>query len=366
MRADVAVIGAGVVGLFAAWELARRGLAVAVVEAERAPGLGVTSRQANVVHVIQPPPWSLRWRLCLEGNRLYHEMVAGELGVRLRRTQLLLVATTRAGVARALALLPALRALLPRRHWPQLLSGRELRSVEPSLSESVRAGLRVPGYAVVDWRELVSRLARALDEAGAEQLYGSRVVGARASRDGVELETSSGITLRARAVVNAAGLYSDRVAAMLGDPRYRIVPRKGVIAVYPGRLAESIVAAVEAPRGRETKGGAVVPQLDGTTFVGPTLSPAAGREDYSYSPRDLEVLRSRFQPLLAEPLGRPSRVVVGIRPSTPRGDFIIEVGRRAPAVHLVGIESPGLTAAPAIAVRVAGAVERLLRGSRPL
>ncbi len=352
MVSDVCVIGAGVVGLFVAYELAKAGCSVTVVEKEDGPGRGVTSRQANVIHVIQMPFKSLRSRLCLEGNKIYRSRLVHELGIRIRETYAVIAATSLKGAAMLALVKPYLSAKLPQEHRPKLLRWRDAVELEPHLSDNVKLALAVPGYAVADYRDVVSKLVKALDELGVDQVYGEKVVSARVSADDVTIETSAGRNVKARLVINAAGLYSDEVAGLLGDTGYRIVPRKGVILVYGFTATRTIVASAEAPRGRGTKGGAVIPQLDGTTYVGPNLSSETVKGDYSYSSRDVESLVARFQPLLAVRLGKPVKTVVGLRPSTVHGDFIIEFGGRGRAVHLIGIESPGFTAAPAIAERV--------------
>jgi glycerol-3-phosphate dehydrogenase len=359
---DVAIIGAGVVGLFAAYELARRGYRVALVEAEREPGLGVTGRQANVIHVVQPPPWSLRSRLCIRGNVLYRSRVRDELNIKLLETKLIIASTTRRGVLRLATLYPLLRLVLPSHYRVELLSSRSLLELEPGLSDNVVAGIVIDGYAVISARELVAKLRTALDRLSAEQLYRSRLVAARVEHGKVRLELSSGYAVEARLVVNAAGLYADEVARLLGRYGYRIIARKGVIAVYNRTLVKNIVTAIEAPRSKATKGGAVIPQVNGTTFVGPTLSGATAKNDYTYSYADVSELRWRFQPLLNHQLAEPSRIIVGLRPSTRRADFTIELDARHRAIHLVGIESPGLTAAPAIAEKVLQLARVLLKG----
>ncbi len=364
MTYDVVVVGAGVVGLFAAYRLARRGLSVAVVEEREGPGLGVTSRQANVIHVVQPPPWSLKSRLCLRGNHSYFTWVREELDVKLRKHYTLIAATTRHGYVKLLTVYAVLRAWLPRSHRPRLLRWREAVELEPRLSDNVLAAIAIPGYGVADWRDVVSKLRRGLEELGVEQFYGEKLNRAQRHSGGYVLETSGGLKIHARFVVNAAGLYADEVAELLGHRVERIVARKGVILVYNTRVTENIVTSIEAPRGR-TKGGAVIPQLDGSTYVGPNLAGATSKNDYSWSSRDVEELQTRFQPLVSVKLGKPSRIIVGLRPSTRRGDFIIKV--TGDAVHLVGIESPGFTAAPAIAEHVEKIIyARLASGGKTL
>lgn len=133
------------------------------------------------------------------------------------------------------------------------------------------------------------------------------------------------------------------------------------MAIHEKPRVRSILTHLALKPSRETKGGGIIPQLSGRILLGPGYAAASSKEDYRYGSSDVETLASRFAPLLSEPLGSPVEVVVGLRPTTRGRDFIIRRSRRSPRViHLVGIESPGLTAAPAIARMVVGMLEKLL------
>ncbi len=356
-RVDVAIIGAGVVGLFTAITLGRAGYSVVVLERESRPMMGVSSRTANVIHVLQPPFNSLKSRLCLEGNRL-HFKESSILGYRVMETSLLLARSGPASGIIASIAARLLRRVLPQGFSVRVLGSREALEAEPGLSDTVKSVVEVGGYGVVDYRGL----ARALEAAA--RSYGSLYTGEPVQRaspqgDSMLLETS-GMTVKARFVVNAAGLDSHRVAEVLGAPGYVQTPIKGVMSLHGGPRLRHIVAPLELRRG-ETKGGGAIPQVDGSLLLGPTNSGPASPGDYSYSRRDLDMLRSRFQPLLAEELKPASRVIVGLRPVHPGRDFRIKWGPRGRVVHLVGIESPGLTAAPAIARLVLRMIESRTR-----
>jgi glycerol-3-phosphate dehydrogenase len=172
------------------------------------------------------------------------------------------------------------------------------------------------------------------------------------------LKTTGG-DVRARFVVNAAGLHSDDVAMMMGKNFGRLEPGLGVMAVYSGLELRSIVAPLPLSVGARTKGGAIMPATDGTTIVGPTLRVASSKEERAYTDDDLNLLRTKFGPLLRAE-GKLERVYTGVRPLSPTKDFIVDFDSAKKVVNLVGIESPGLTASPAIALRV----ERMVLGER--
>lgn len=352
-RVDAAVVGAGIVGLFAAYELASRGYSVAVVERGERPGLGVTSTSANVIHVIQPPLYGLKHRLALEGNRLYDEY-SGILGFRVLRLKAVLAVEAPApGLAARLAL-RILRARLPPWASPRILRWREASEVEPALAPSRDWFIEVDGYGVVDPGEVVEALERGVRGLGGAVLLGVEATGMERLGSQVALRLSDGSTVKARLVVNAAGLDSARVAAMAGD-RYELSPIPGLMTLHSKPRLRAIVASLRIPPRRGTKGGGAIPQADGRLLLGPTYSPEG-------SPGDPSALVSRFQALLEPEVGRVERVVVGLRPAAVDRRFHIEYSRAygARLIHLVGIESPGLTAAPAIARLVASMASRAL------
>ena len=359
MKVDVIVVGAGIVGLFTAYELAKKGLVVTVVEKEPRPGMGVSARHANVIHVVQLPFSSLKSRLCLEGNRLYSKY-SEELGFKLKRTVAFLAATGPSARLKALLAARYLRWKLPAWVGVTVVPGRHVRDAEPAASDRIAWAVRVGGYGIVDAREVVDSLVRGLKRLGGEILVSAEAVAASLTGDSVKVETSGGVTLEARGMVNAAGLYSDRVAAWFGD-HFKIIPAKGVMTLHESPKMKNILTHIALKPSRETKGGGIIPQLDGRTLLGPSYAEALSREDYSYNTADVEMLVAKFSPLLSPPPSKPVEVVVGLRPTTPGRDFIISRSHRSPrVVHLVGIESPGLTAAPAIARRVMEIIRKVV------
>jgi len=342
---DVVVVGCGVVGLLVAYESYRIGLSVLVVDKELEPGFGVSRRHAGVLHVIQLPFNSLKSSLALEGNREYDE-ICRKLGVPLRRLNTIIAATSIFELAISFLAYLYLRA----KGYPVVwIPGKELRRMEPSLSRKVRGGLLVKNYGVIDSFALIYNLFDALREAGVEFRLGCRVVGIEPN-GGVLVKTSCG-EFRGRFLVNAAGLYADEIASMTGLD-YRIKPAKGVMAVYSGMSLNNIIAPLPIRPHPRTKGGAIIPTTYGTVVVGPSFSEAEDKEDVSVDRESLHLLSSKFERLLEEGFTKliPVKAYAGNRPLSPTGDFMFV--RRGNVIHIIGAESPALTAAPAIAKRV--------------
>lgn len=350
---DAVVIGAGVVGLFTAYELVTRGFSVAVVEKMEKPGLGVTSKSANVIHVIQPPLYGAKHRLAVEGNRLY-DKYSERLGFKVHRLKALLAVTGPSPRVTAWLAWRLLRARLPSWASPRLMRWREASEIEPALAPASEWFIAVDGYGVIDPAEVVASLERALRKQGASFHLSTEVVSLEKSGQVMVVRLADGTRLDARVVVNAAGLDAARVASWAGD-RYEVKPIPGMMTIHSKPRLKTIVTTIRIPPKKGTKGGGAIPQADGRLLLGPTYSPE-GR------PEDPSVLVERFQSLLEPEIGDVEEVIIGDRPAAADRRFHIEYSKTygVRLIHLVGIESPGLTAAPAIARIVASMASRAL------
>lgn len=367
---EVAVIGAGVVGLAVAAELARRAQ-VAVIE--RHPGLGyeTSAHNSGVVHAgIYYPTGSLKHTLCIEGNRLLYEWAAAH-HVRAHRLGKLIIAvddTERdalADVERQAADngVPDMR---------RIESPDELRALEPHVR--CVAALWSGTTGVVDQAALAASFAAAAGEGGAWLALKHDVVAIE--RDGagftVRMRGPDGehAAVTAEALVNSAGLGAPAVAAMLGypldgdavTPRLRQTVNKGryydVVAPEKARLLRHLVYPVPE-HGRGGLGVHVTIDVDSGVHLGPDTEwlPDGAALDYRADDArraDFHAAASRYLPFLGADDIAPGQV--GYRPKLqqpggPIADFLI--WRDGPYVHLGGIESPGLTACLAIARHVA-------------
>ena len=334
------------VGLSVAYRLSKLSKKIVVIEKESEPGLGITSGQANVVHVVQLPFGSLKSKLARRGNKMYDDLCR-ELGVKLRRVPALLVVKGWLRVPALVAVYVYLKLELRGDFGVRLMRGKSLRKLEPLLAEDITGGVVVDGYGTVDVQALVSSLRAVAERNGVTFAFGSKVISVERSGGRTVLKTSAG-EVWARFVVNAAGLYSDELCRALGKDLGTLEPGLGVMGVYSGLNLGCIVAPLPLDVGSRTKGGAIIPATDGTTIVGPTLRVASSKEDMAHTDEDVQFLGSKFDPLLKNK-GALVRVYTGMRPLSPTRDFIIDLDREKGMVNLVGIESPGLTAAPAIA-----------------
>ena len=360
----VAVIGAGVVGLACAGALARAGHEVLVLERHGATALETSSRNSGVIHAgLYYPTGSLKAELCVAGRE--------ELYARCRARDIAHKETGKLVVASADSEVRALESLLARgtaNGVPglRIIDGRELSRLEPRVRGC--AALVVPVTGIVDAHELSASYQAELESHGGRVVLHTSVSGLERSGGTwrVHAESSAGerAVVAARAVVNAAGLGSDRIASLAGidveRAGYRLKPCKGdyfSIAPSVGRIAERLIYPV--PHGAGL-GVHLTVDLGGRYRLGPDAEYVEAIS-YAVDPAKAGAFAEAARRYLPEiEVGQLAPEGAGVRPKLAGPgedfrDFVIaeESALGLPGlVNLVGIESPGLTAAGAIAARV--------------
>ncbi len=336
MRADVAVIGGGVVGCAVAHALARRGVSSTVLEAEPGLALGASGTNSGILHTgFDSKPGELETRLILRAAEL-RETLLDELDVPVLRCGALLTprdADERDAVA-------------------GLAANAAGNGVEATLL--VDGALLVPGESVTDPVAYVHALAAAAQAGGARVRLNARVVGLAADDEHTVITLAGGERIEARAAVNCAGLYADEVAALAGEAPFSVYPRKGEFVVFaPRQPLRRILLPVPSALG---KGVLVFPTIDGVAIAGPTAREREDKQDWSVEP-DAEALigerAARMYPPLAdaELLGS----YAGLRPAGRDCNYVIERSRALPGlIHVAAIRSTGLSASLAIGEHVAG------------
>lgn len=353
---DVIIVGGGVVGLSCAWELAGRGRSCAVLERRARFGEETSTHNSGVIHAgIYYQPGSLKARLCVEGRRILAERLpvwrvphrfGGKLIVAVEPDEIplldKLLANGRANGVESLEPIDAPTAL--RR--------------EPNIR--VAAALLSAGTGVMDVGEYLHQLAGRAQAAGALLVAGAPVIGADPSPHGVEVATATKGRLTGRFLINAAGLWADHVASLCGDSRHTIHPCRGEYASVVPRRADLIRNLVYPVPAKISLGVHLTRTVDGELWVGPDAKYVDAKDDYENGRRPVaEFLEPARRLCPALELADLRLGQAGLRPKSygpgePVRDYLIERQRDQPRiVHLVGIESPGLTASPAIARYVA-------------
>jgi L-2-hydroxyglutarate oxidase LhgO len=362
-RFDLAILGAGVVGCAVARALGRSTLerSNSVLVLERAPreGTGISSRNSGVVHAgLYYPPGSRKARSCVAGNAMLWDWAAAH-GVGHRRTGKLVVAThaeQEHALERLLANAEAGGAALER------ISLEQARSLEPNLPSTIRAALWSPSSGIVDAHGLVLSLRVDAERAGVEFACSAAVERIEPLGDGFLIATSRGEVIADR-VINAAGMGAVALANSLGLER-RLHPARGdYFRLRTSARWQRLIYPVTMP-GSPALGIHLTIELDGRCRLGPDLDWVDDPEDFS--PARGEAKHGAFLAAAERLLGpiAPDNLVYdgcGIRPKLVgpgqgAADFeIIEHPRGC--WHLLGIESPGLTAALALAEEVAALIE---------
>jgi glycerol-3-phosphate dehydrogenase len=375
-RANILIIGGGVVGCAVARALSARWSDVFLVEQMPKLGMGASTRNSGVIHSgIYYPPGSLKAKLCVTGNRMLHEFCAVH-NVPHRNCGKLVVAHD----ARQEAELEHLAANGRANgvEGLRIVDRAAVRAREPHINADF--ALEVPSTGIVSAEDLIKTLARMATEQGASLLTHARVTRLEpradfisvtlAEGDGEEGSPQADETIEARCVINCAGLYSDDISAMLGNREHRIYPVRGEYCelvrsksylvnnlVYPLPHADGLSLGVHLTR-----------TLWGTVLVGPTADYIEQKNDYERNRLPVEEFVRRAKALLPElTSGDLQLAYSGIRAKlVPPGhagiaDFVIERDAKVPrAIQLIGIESPGLTSSLAIAEMVEGLASEIL------
>jgi glycerol-3-phosphate dehydrogenase len=342
LDAQVAVIGAGVVGCAAALALARRGAAVAVLEAEPEPALGASATNSGILHTgFDSVPGELETEMILASAAL-RDRVMTTLGIPVLQC---------GAVIRPMG-----------DSQRERLAEITARARRNGVSTVLRDGaIEIPAEAVTDPVHYTLALAGTAVRHGAELLTGRRVVALEPRGAGMTVRAQDGEAIRCVLAVNCAGLHADSVARLAGDDSFEIYPRKGEFFVFDppgGEPLERIIFPVPTAR---TKGVLVFPTLDGKVVAGPTAVDQDDKDDWSVRPeaRDeiLPKARAMYPPLEgAEPIA----AYAGLRPAGRAHNYLIGPSRAcAHLVNVAAIRSTGLSASLGIAERVAEIVESL-------
>jgi len=355
---DVAVIGAGVTGAAIARRLSAYRLSVALLERECDVSFGVSKANSGIIHAgFHHGPQTLKARLEVRGNVMY-DALQRELHFPFKRCGILVAAFSieemktverlyEQGVANGVIGI-------------EMCSRARILALEPKLNPDVVGGLHAPSGGIIEPYRFVFSLVESAKKNGVELLTEFDVV--EAHRDGAvyTIRSSSGSEIAADWVVNAAGLYADKVSRIFGAEDYEITPRKGeefLMERDAKGYTSRVVFPVPTPN---SKGMLVIPTVEGTTMVGPTAVEGDDKEDKATTAENFERVfysARRLVPTVSE------RDIItsfaGLRPTLPGDDFYIELSKIAPSfVHVAGIQSPGLTASPAVAEYVKDLLKR--------
>lgn len=354
---DVAVLGGGLLGCFAARALTRYPLSVALLEAREDVCTGVSKANTAVIYAgYDTKPGTLKTQLCVEANRNF-DTLCRELGVAFRRCGSLMVSYGPRGDG------------VLRKKYAQgrengvddlrLLDGREACRMEPGLVSGISSALYAPGTGTADpWELCIAAYENAVDN-GCAAYMNAEVRAVVPADGGYVLETAAG-EFFARTVVNCCGLQADAVQELLVPPSVRIVPERADYLVLDSGAGAGVGHIIFHEPEEKGKGLTLTPTVDGNLLIGPSERPWDGADGFATAAAGLDWLRTQAMELVPDlDLGQTIRSFGALRPNpfyvrrvgeawVPEDKSISNFTVMEPAPgfwSFIGIKTPGLTCA---------------------
>ncbi len=355
---DVAIIGAGVVGSAIARELSKYKLNIALLEKNVDVGLETSSKNSGVIHSgINYKPGDLRAKVNVRGNELMGPL-CDDLKVKYDYCGKLTVALEDSD-------LPTLNRLLEQGNANgvpslKILTPKEMQEIQPGIKGI--AALQSPSTGIISPYGLTIALAENAQANGVDVLLEHEVISIDHSDDEYTVKCANNAEIKSTILINAAGLFSDKICKMLGINEYKIYPCKGEYYILDKRLEGTLKTLIYPTPGHSSSGLGIhlTNTVDGNILIGPSNEYQDERDNYDSTAKVMKLLQAEGHDLLPDlSMGDFIRSFAGLRPKqTPPdvggfADFVIEKRVDVPKfINLVGIESPGLTSSPAIAEMV--------------
>lgn len=359
MRFDVAIIGAGVIGACIARNLSQYNLDVVLLEKEADVSFGTSKANSGIIHGgFHTSGQYLKSKLEIKGNLMFDQLHK-ELGFPFKRTGVIVVAFSEEELQ---SLEVLYRQGIENGSLGIELCGRDrIFSLEPKLNPDVIGGLHAPIGGIIEPYRFVFSLVESAKKNGVELRTNFNVYKAEINGDGFKIFSKEGGEVESKFVVNAAGLYADEVSKIFGAEEFSIIPRKGEEYLLDKNTSAFTDKVVFPAPSKNSKGILAIPTVEGTMMIGPTAIEIEDKTDLSTSSANLQTVFN-FAKKLVPAISEKDIITffAGIRPALTGGDFYIEESKKtANFIQVAGIQSPGLTASPAIAVYVKDILKKL-------
>ena len=365
---DVAVIGAGIIGASIARELSKLQLNICLVEKSNDVSTGTSKANSGIIHAgYDPVPGTLMAKLNVEGAALYPQW-AKELHFDFKKIGSLVTAFSEEEME-------SVKELYERgkkNGVPDLkiVGKEELRKLEPEISDDAEGALFAGSAGIISPYQATWAIAENAVQNGVKLFLDAEVHGISRAENGVWTLHAGRADIEAKCVVNAAGLYADKISAMAGARNFTIKPRRGEYFLLDSNCGDIARHVLFQVPGKMGKGVLVTPTVDGNILVGPTAGDSTLKENTATTREGQEII---FDKGCRSIPGLPRRNIInsfaGVRAiafnadGTPVNDFIIEEDSSVKGfINVAGICSPGLTAAPAVGVYVKDIVNRFFGG----
>ncbi|HOP95090.1 MAG TPA: NAD(P)/FAD-dependent oxidoreductase [Dictyoglomaceae bacterium] len=350
----VVIIGGGISGTFIARELSKYDLDITLIEKNLDIAWGTTKANSGILHAgYDDFPDTLRAKLCAKGNAL-HFKLSEELDYDVKRTGSLVVAFDEAG-------LKTLEELLKRgkkNNVPglEILKGEEIFEKEPHLNREVKYALWAPTGGIIEsWGAAIAAVENAIAN-GLKLILGEKVIDFERKNGRISKVITDKNTYEVDLVINAAGLYGDEIAKIAGAEFIPIYPRRGEYILLDKKIGGIVNSVIFPTPTEKSKGILVLPTIDGGILLGPTAEDLSEdqKENTATSSYGLKRIIEETKRLVPSlDISYAIKTFAGIRAENPNKDFFIKESEKIPNfINVIGIRSPGLTAAPAIATYV--------------
>ncbi|SHK30011.1 glycerol-3-phosphate dehydrogenase [Anaerobranca californiensis DSM 14826] len=358
---DVLIIGAGIVGTAIARELSKYELKVILAEKENDIANGTTKANSAIVHAgYDALPGTLKAKTNVLGNKLYPKLCE-ELDVPFKQIGSFVVAFNEDEVK----VLERLKKQGEENGVPNLeiLPGEKVLEMEPNLSDKITAALYAPTGGIVGPFELAIALAENAVENGVEVILNSPVTKIEKIEEGYKVKAGEREILT-KFVINCAGLYADQVNNLINEEYFKIQPNRGEYNLFDktvGNYVNKVVFQAPTP---VSKGVVCLPTVHGNFLIGPTADYVDSPQEVQTTGKGLAEVREKGLKVLPNfPFYKVITSFAGLRAKVEGGDFIIEEVRENKGfINVAGIDSPGLTAAPVIALEVVEILRNITGG----
>lgn len=355
---NVIIIGGGVVGCAIARELSKQDRKIALLERASDVCEGTSKANSGIIHAgYDAMPGTLKAKLNVHGNRMM-ETLAKELDIPFKQNGSFVLMFEEEGRTELQKLYD--RGIQNGVQNLRILSGEEVRQLEPNISEEVKAALYAPTAGIVCPFGMTYALAENAAENGVEFHLNTEVRDIQKENDGFKIITSGG-EYEAKYIINAAGVYADEIHNMVSENKLNIVPRRGQYCLMDKEVGNYIKSTLFQLPTKLGKGVLVTPTVHGNLLVGPNAEDLEDKEGINTTADGLEDILKRGERSVAKlPKGKVITSFAGLRANEGSGDFIIKEAEDVKGfIDVAGIASPGLSASPAIGVYVADLLQQI-------
>ncbi len=344
---DVAIIGAGVSGAAIARKLSQYDLKVAVLEKEKDVSFGVSKANSGIIHGgFHHNLNTLKSKLEIQGNIMFDQLQK-DLDFPFERCGIIVAAFNVEEMKTVERLYQ--QGIENKAIGIELCSKQRIHKLEPNLNKDVIGGLFAPSGGIIEPYRYVFSLMECAKQNGVDIFTDFEVKESSFDNNIYSIKSDS-YTVKSKYVINAAGLYADKISEIFGGEKFKIIARKGEYSLLDRNASGKTSKVVFPVPAKDSKGMLIVPTVEGTMMVGPTADKIDDKEDLSTTSKNFSHIFQSARRLVPE-ISEHDIITgfAGIRPALKNGDFFIKISEKAKNfIQVSGIQSPGLTASPAI------------------